>query len=166
MAKHLVSLQSLIIDILDWFYQPFRKILPAETFRYIAMGGMNTFLDIFLYFICYNFILRKQVFELGFVVMSPHIASFVFVFPLTFTTGFLAAKYITFTNSLIKGKVQLFRYAIIVVGAIVLNYVFLKIFVEYLFIWPTVAKLLTTILVVTYSYLVQRNFVFKSTTLT
>ncbi len=165
MAKHLKTLQALIINILDWFYKPFRKIIPAETFRYVAMGGSNTFLDIFLYFICYNFILNKQVVDLGFVVMSAHIASFVFVFPITFTTGFLAAKYITFTNSMITGRVQLYRYAIIVVGAIILNYVFLKIFVEYFFIWPTLAKLLTTILVVTYSYLVQRNFVFKSTKL-
>jgi putative flippase GtrA len=162
MAKHLVTFQSFVLNLLDWFYKPFRKIIPPETFRYAAMGGINTFLDIFLYFICYNFILRKQMVDLGFVTMSSHIASFVFVFPITFVTGFLAGKYITFTGSSLKGNVQLFRYAIAVAGSIVLNYVFLKIFVEIFFIWPTVSKLLTTIVVVIYSYIIQRYFTFKT----
>jgi putative flippase GtrA len=156
------KLQSFIINLLDWFYRPFRKTIPLQTFRYAAVGGINTSLDIFLYFICYNFVVRKQIVDLGFIVMSPHIASFVFVFPITFSLGFLGAKYITFTDSGIRGRVQLFRYALIVVGAILLNYVFLKIFVEVFSIWPTVAKLLTTIFVVAYSYMVQRHFAFKT----
>jgi putative flippase GtrA len=166
MKQQLINLQVFISNLLDWFYKPFRKIIPAQTFRYAAMGGLNTFLDIFLYFICYNYVVKKEMVDLGFVVMSAHIASFVFVFPIPFTTGFLAAKYITFTSSSLRGRVQLFRYALIVVGAIVLNYVFLKIFVEILFIWPTVAKILTTLFVVTYSYIVQTKFAFKSKKLT
>ncbi len=102
MAKHLVTIQSFVLNLLDWFYKPFRKIIPPETFRYAAMGGINTFLDIFLYFICYNFILSKQMVDLGFVAISPHIASFIFVFPITFFTGFLAGKYITFTRFIFK----------------------------------------------------------------
>jgi len=162
MAKHLVTFQSFVLNLLDWFNKPFRKIIPPETFRYAAMGGINTFLDIFLYFICYNFILRKQMLDLGFVVISPHIASFIFVFPITFSTGFVAGKYITFTGSSLKGRIQLFRYAVAVTGSIVLNYAFLKLFVEYFSIWPTVSKMITTIIIVLYSYMIQRYFTFKS----
>jgi len=155
-------LRNVILRTIDWFYPPFRRILPPETFRYAATGGFNLFLDIFLYFIFYNFILQKQIVHLGFVSISPHIAAFLFVFPITFITGFLLSKYITFTSSQLRGRVQLFRYALSVAGSILINYILLKILVEYLHIWPTISKMITTVFVVTYSYLIQKYFTFKT----
>ncbi len=148
--------------VIDWFYIPFNQYIPAETFRYAVTGGLNTCLDIVLYFICYNFILDKQVVDLGIVSVSPYIAAFLFVFPVTFSTGFLLAKYITFTSSVIRGRIQLTRYMLTVSGSILLNYLFLKFFVEFLYIWPTVSKILTTVIVVTYSYIAQRYYTFKT----
>lgn len=162
MGHLLKSIRNIIIEVIDWSYKPFKKYVPQETFRYAATGGFNTALDIFLYFFFYNFVLNKQIVDFGFVAVSPHIAAFIFVFPITFTTGFLLAKYITFTSSPIRGKVQLFRYAMTVAGAIFLNYILLKFFVEYLLIWPTVSKIITTVFVVAYSYMVQRYYTFKT----
>ena len=158
----LLTIQKLINSIINGIYPPFAKFIPIETFRYAATGGANTALDIFLYFIFYNFILQKQIIEFGFIAVSPHIAAFIFVFPITFLTGFLLAKYITFTSSLIKGRIQLFRYAVTVFGAILLNYLFLKLFVEIIGLYPTPSKIITTIFVVTYSYFVQRFYSFKT----
>lgn len=155
-------LRNLINGIISWVYTPFKSIIPKETFTYAITGGANTALDIFLYFICYNFVLNKQIVNMGFVSISPHIAAFLIVFPITFITGFLLAKYITFTSSPIKGRTQLYRYMITVAGAIFLNYILLKVLVEYLYIWPTVSKMITTLIVVIYSYLMQRYFTFKT----
>ena len=99
--------------------------------------------------------------DLGFVVISSHIAAFIIVFPITFSSGFLLAKYITFTQSELRGKIQLFRYGITVVGSILLNYLLLKLFVEAFDFFPTISKILTTIIVVLYSYYVQKYFSFK-----
>ena len=162
MAEKIAKFPTVVVALLDWFHKPFSKIIPTETFRYAAMGGFNTFLDIFLYFICYNFVLNKQMVDLGIMTMSPHIASFVFVFPITFSSGFLASKYITFTSSELKGRIQLFRYGVAVAGSILLNYILLKLFVESFHIWPTVSKMLTTIVVVAYSYFIQRHYSFKT----
>ena len=117
--------------------------------------------DILLYFITYNFILNKQIVDLDIVAISPHIAAFVFVFPITFTTGFLLSKYITFTESNLRGRVQLFRYGLTVFGSIVLNYLLLKFFVEVTGLYPTISKIMTTIVVVGYSYVCQKYFTFK-----
>ena len=152
----------LIIQVIDYFYTPFRRFIPVETFRYAATGGFNTILDITLYFLCYNFILYKHVVDLGIVSISPHIAAFLIVFPITFFTGFLFAKFITFTSSVVRGRIQLIRYLISVSGSIFLNYVFLKIFVEFVGLWPTMSKVLTTGIVVVYSYFVQKFFTFKT----
>lgn len=159
LSKHI---RSLIISVIDYFYTPFQRFIPLETFRYAATGGFNTVLDILLYFLCYNFILDKHVVDLEIVSISPHIAAFIVVFPITFASGFLFAKFITFTNSVVKGRIQLFRYMISVSGSIFLNYVFLKIFVEFVGLWPTLSKIITTCIVVVYSYFTQKFFTFKT----
>ena len=156
------NIRLLIIHTIDYFHTPFRRFIPVETFRYAATGGFNTVLDIVLYFICYNFVIDKHVIDLGIVSISPHIAAFFIVFPITFFTGFLFAKFITFTTSIVRGRIQLIRYMISVSGSIFLNYVFLKIFVEFVGLWPTLSKIITTGIVVIYSYFAQKFFTFKT----
>jgi putative flippase GtrA len=166
MMKVVTYLRYTIVKIIDFFYSPFQKFIPLETFRYAATGGLNTAFDIFLYFICYNYILDKQMIDLQIITISPYIAAFLIVFPITFLTGFLMARYITFTESEIRGRVQLFRYMISVSGSILLNYIFLKILVEQVGLWPTLAKIITTLIVVIYSYFTQRFFTFKTAGIT
>ena len=165
MANVAKTLRSSIIQTIDLFYTPFQEFIPLETFRYAATGGFNTLLDIFLYFMCYNFILDKQVIDLHVVSISPHIAAFLVVFPITFFTGFLLARYITFTNSEIRGRVQLMRYMLSVSGSLFLNYFFLKLLVEFGGLWPTLSKIITTVIVVIYSYFVQKFYTFKTSRL-
>lgn len=156
------QIRNSLVLIIDAIHKPLFRFVPVETFRYAATGGGNTFLDILLYFLTYNFILRKQMVTIGSMTISPHIAAFLFVFPITFLTGFILAKYVTFTTSMFRGRKQLFRYGITVAGAILLNYVLLKFFVEQCRIYPTPSKLITTLVVVVYSYLMQRYFSFKT----
>jgi len=152
---HIIMLTALL-------HRPFVRLIPLETFRYGATGGANTVLDIFLYFVFYNFVLKKEMVHLPWVTISPHIAAFLIVFPITFITGFILAKYVTFTTSLFRGRKQLFRYGITVAGAILLNYLLIKFFVEVMYIYPTPSKAITTLFVVAYSYLMQRYFSFQT----
>jgi len=151
-----------VIVILDWFYAPFSRFLSLQTFRYAACGVANLVLDIFLYFLVYNFLYQKQLLDLGFVAISAHIAALFTVFPITFFTGFLFSKYITFTQSDVRGRIQIARYALSVGGSIILNYLFLKFFVEFCHFYPTPAKMATTVFVVTYSFFIQKKYTFKS----
>lgn len=136
--------------------------MPIETFRYAVTGGGNTVLDIILYFIFYNYVFQKQNVDLGIVTLSPHIAAFVFVFPITFISGFILAKYITFTRSVMRGRIQIFRYAVSVSGSILLNYVLLKVFVEVAGLYATLSKIITTSIVIIYSFLMQKHFTFRT----
>jgi putative flippase GtrA len=136
--------------------------LPIETFRYAVCGGANTAMDIGLYFVCYNFVLNKQMVHLKYIDITPHIGAFMMVFPITFSTGFLLMKYITFSASELRGRIQLFRYGITVLICILLNYIFIKFFVEYCHLFPTPSKILTTVFVVIYSYVSQKHYSFKT----
>lgn len=148
--------------IIDWIYPYFQKVMPKDTFKYAFCGGGNTLLDLILYFVTYNFILDKKDLDLYYIVFSPHIAAFLLVFPITFCTGFLLSKYITFSQSPLRGKIQLFRYGVIVFISILLNYILLKLFVDVCHIFPTPSKLLTTSVVVIFSYFSQRHYSFRS----
>ena len=151
-----------ILGIVDLIYPPFQKFMPMQTFRYAACGAGNTMLDIFIYFISYNFILNKQILYTPIGAISPHIAAFLIAFTISFPTGFFLNRFIVFPGSTLRGRIQLFRYFLLVLICILLNYIFLKIFVEHFNIFPTVSKILTTIIVVTFSYLTQKHFTFKS----
>lgn len=151
-----------IVNFIDFFYPPFSRIMPIQTFRYAACGGANTFLDIFVFFISYNFILHKQDLDLGILTFKPYVAAFIISFCVSFPTGFFLMRNIVFTQSTLHGKVQLLRYFLLVCACIGLNYIFIKLFVEQLHIYPTAAKMLTTIIVVSFSYLTQKHYTFKA----
>jgi len=150
-----------IISFIDFFYPPFRKLMPIQTFRYAACGGTNTLLDIFIFFVSYNFILHKQVLHIGFLAFKPYIAAFIMSFIVSFPTGFLLMRYIVFPDSSLHGRIQFFRYFLLVVICILMNYIFIRLFVEIFHIYPTIAKIITTGIVVFFSYLMQKNFTFK-----
>lgn len=147
---------------IDFFYfKPFQKIFSREIFRYAACGGTNMVLDLVWYFVIYHFVVAERYIDLGFVVMSPHVASLIVVFPITFFTGFWLNRNVAFQATQLGSVHQLWRYALSVVGSLLLNYVCLKFFVEVCGIWPTPAKAVTTAVSVVYSYLAGRYFTFR-----
>jgi putative flippase GtrA len=158
-------LRGWIMATIDFLYIPFRKLMPIQTFRYAACGGGNTLLDIFLYFLSYNFILRKQIIFTPLGAISPHIAAFLMSFAISFPTGYLLNRFIVFPGSILRGRVQLLRYFILVLVCVYLNYIFIKLFVEHFHIFPTVSKMLTTVIVVSFSYFTQKYFTFKTSRL-
>ncbi len=154
-------MKNLIIKFIDAFYFLFKSFMPLKTYRYAACGGGNLVLDIFLYFIFYHFVIAKQNVDLNLIVLSPHIATLFMVFPITFTTGFLLNKYITFEDSNLEGKTQLLRYFLVAMGAIVISYLLMKLFVDVMAFYPTISKIIATGITVIYSYILQNYFTFK-----
>lgn len=70
-------------------------------------------------------------------------------------------RYIVFKESGLKRSVQLYRFIAVNILCISLNAVFIKLFVEYLNLYPTVAKVVATVIIAVISYLVQTHFFFK-----
>ena len=162
------GLAQIITKIIDFFYKKVEKIVPEfekivspEFFRYGFCGGGNMVLDWFLYFLIYNFVLRHEMLELGFVTISSHIAAFCIVFPITLMTGFWLNKYVTFTQSSLRGWHQLYRYVLIVIINLLVNYIGLKLFVEVCDFYPTPSKMLVTVITVAISYFGQKYYSFR-----
>lgn len=148
--------------MVDLFYPLFKKIMPLQTFRYAACGGFNTALDIVIFYASFHFLFNESVVHIAGVALKPDTASLVTAFLVTFPTGFYFSRYVVFTQSTVRGRVQLGRYLFIVLICIGLNYFFIRLFVDRFHVYPTVAKIFTTVIVVTFSYLSQKHFTFKT----
>lgn len=155
-------MQQLLIRLVDWLYiTPFKRLVSRDIFAYGLCGGANMALDTLWYFVIYHYIVAERFIDLGVVVVSPHIASLIVVFPITFFTGFWLNRNVAFRATEYKTRGQLIRYALSVLGSIALNYLCMKLFVEHLYIWPTPSKMLTTAVSVVYSFLAAKYFTFR-----
>lgn len=152
-----------ILSVIDWFHRPFSRWIDVQTFRYLACGGSNTVLSIVMYFLAYNYALDKHplIFNSN-IIIAPHIAAFLISFGISFPLGFALSRYVVFQESNLRGRVQLFRYAVLVAMCILLNYLLLKAFVEGCGFYPTPSKILTEAIVAVFSYVTQRSFTFKT----
>lgn len=123
-------------------------------------------MDTLIYFLTFNYWLTQPVTYVAGMGIGRHIIAFIVSFAVSFPMGFALSKYIVFPHSNLQGRVQLFRYALLVSFCILLNYVFLKIFVEWCHFVTTSgdatpSKILTTALVAIFSFVAQRHFTFK-----
>ncbi len=156
-------MKEFIEKIICWAYFPvFRKYIPYDTFKYGACGGANVVLDLSLYSFLYNFVLVKQNLDLGFVVISPHIAAFLTVFPVTFLTGYWLNNYVVFKGSPMKHRTKISRYFLVVCISLLINYAGLKLFVDHFRFYPTPSKFLVTVVCTLVSYISQRHFTFRN----
>ena len=163
-------IERTLTKFIDFFYPPFRKIMSLELFRYAACGGLNLVLEWVLYYVFYYYVFHEQIFDLGqllfnrdiaYLAFTPHIAAFVFKFPITFLTGFWMARHISFSGSTLKGRTQIVRYFLVTIGNILLNYFGLKLFVEVLHIWAPLSYVIISVICVTFSYLTNKFYSFR-----
>ena len=161
MRRVATSIANLIRRFIDFLYPPFSKWIPKLMFRYAFCGTANIVFDWVLYFILYNFVVGHNNIDLGFVVISPHILTLCITFPITLASGFYLARFVTFTSSTLKESSQLFRYILVVLINLAINYWGLKLLVEMCHIYPTPSKMLITTVTVAFSYVCQKYFTFK-----
>ena len=158
-----MALSRMLISLIDTLYiKPLERVISRQMFGYFLCGAANMALDTLWYFLTYHYVVMERNVDLGIVVISPHIAALIIVFPITFFTGFLLNRYVAFRATQQRTTKQLFRYALSVVGSILLNYALMKLFVELCYVWPTIAKMMTTIIVALYSFLAAKYFSFTN----
>ena len=163
-------LAHIITKIIDFFYRPFSRWFSPQLFRYAACGGGNMVLDWVFYFLIYNFVIGHQLLYItlpfreglgvGFCI-TPHIATLCIVFPITLLTGFWLNKYVTFTQSNLRGSKQLMRYIAIVALNLAVNYFGLKLCVECFGWYPTPSKMFITLITIAISYFGQKYYSFR-----
>ena len=135
--------------------------MPLQTYRYAFCGSANAAFGLITYFIGYHYLFAGRVFDLGFFALKPHIAALFLSSFITFLLGFLLNRYVVFTSSYLKGRIQLFRYFLSFSFNLVFNYLMLKLLVEIFHMDAVLSQVITITLVIGISYLTQKHFTFR-----
>lgn len=161
MRIYFIKFGDLIRNLIDFIYPPFRKYMTLQFFRYALIGAINLVFDWVLYFLIYNYVLKHQMLELGFVTISSHIATLGIKFPIVLASSFLMQKHITFSYSELHGRVQLFRYLVFLFINLSINYFGLKVLVDHFNFFPTPSNMIMSIFTIGISYFSQKHYTFK-----
>ncbi|HET8574040.1 MAG TPA: GtrA family protein [Edaphocola sp.] len=157
-----LNFRNLILEVLDVFYPIFRRFIPLQTYRYLACGGSVTLLGLLVYFLSYNFLFPAGLLvHFGPFTLTRYIAAYVVSFCVSFPTGFFLAKFVVFSDSYLKGKIQLFRYGSLQFLNIFLNWALLHFFAGFLHFWATPSQALTGAILAVLSYFFQRYISFR-----
>lgn len=157
-----MKLSENITKIIDVFYiKPLRRVVPLQTFRYAVCGGTNLVINWVIYALLYDVVLGFDYLNLGFVFISRHIAALAVTFPITLFTGYWFQSRISFAGSPLGDRISSVRYLVTTIGSLAINYVCLKVFVEWCGIYAPVAQIITSLITIVYSYLLQKHWTFK-----
>ena len=156
---------KLIRQLLDLFYPLFARLFDKQTYYYAACGGANLVSSWVFFYLFYQFLFEKRIFNIQFAAntyaVSAYTLSSMLCFLIAFTLGFILNKYVVFTESQLMGRVQLFRYAVSAGFSWLGNYLLLKILIENLQFYPSIANVCASAFVVLLSYFLQRKYTFK-----
>lgn len=115
-----------------------------------------------IYYLLFAHYLPHRNWMVASLVVTPKAQAFIIATIISNPIGFLLSRYVVFTESNVRGRIQAFRYALLVGTCLFLNYAFLKVFSDWCGIYPPVASVMTTAIVAVFSYVSQRNFTFKT----
>lgn len=154
-----MAIRKFINSFIEFFYFPFLRFMPLQTFKYAVCGGTTVVVSFVVSSLSYYFLLSQEAYAIVFNFEKKTVA-FLLGFFASFPVGFIFNKYIVFIHSSLKGNVQLFRYGLTVLGSLGLDYLFFQLFTKG-FEWNFwVSRFLAIALVVIYSYFTQQYFSF------
>ncbi|RYF94423.1 MAG: GtrA family protein [Chitinophagaceae bacterium] len=154
-------MRKTLLKFIDLFYPILSKWVSLNTFRYLATGGITAGTSIIGYFLIYNYVLGQDDIRFNQYLITAHTLALIINSVLTFLVGFVMNKYLVFTQSTLKGRIQLFRYGTVFATNILLNFAMLKILVEGLHFYPSIANAIITIILGLFSYFSQKYFSFR-----
>ncbi len=149
-------IKNLIHQLLKFFYPPVKKLIPYQVYAYLAVGAANTLFNIGLFIVLYT-VLAKTLLAVE--------AATIFSFIITVFSGFWLSKNFAFTNAGNERKekaMQFGKYFLVSLQGQFSDYLITKGLIVLLWINPTAAYLLSTIIMLTLNYFLQKYFTFQS----
>lgn len=129
--------------------------MPYQVFAYLSVGAANTLLNIGLFILLY-LVLAK-------LIIAVEIAT-VISFGLTVFTGFWLNKNFAFTdsdNSKKQVHKQFGKYFLVSLQGQFTDYLITKMLIVILYINPTIAYLISTVIMLSVTYVLQKYYTFR-----
>jgi putative flippase GtrA len=160
MIKHFIR------QLLKLFYPLVKKLMPFQVYAYLAVGAANTLLNIVLFAILYRAIAYSTGLHVsGFNIstLAVEIAT-VISFLISAFTGFWLSRNFAFTdanNEKNEKAKQFGKYFLVSLQGQFFDYLITKALILFLAMDPTIAYLISTIIMLTINYFLQKYYTFK-----
>ena len=154
---------SILRAFLDIFYPLVSKLMDKTTYYYAVAGSTNLVLGWLMFALLDLYVFQNKIITLplfdhpvhSYTVVAGICAVFSFLF------GFTMMRYVVFTESQLKGRVQFFRYGLSALISATVNWILIKLMVD-TFAWnASLCNVFASVVVVTISYFLQRRFSFR-----
>ena len=153
----------IIRAFLDLFYPLVSRIFDKTTYYYAVAGTTNLVLGWILFWTLENVVIVKKTIPLPIIDHPIHSYTFIAAAGgiFSFAFGFLMMRFVVFTESQLRGRVQLFRYGLSAMISATVNWILIKLMVD-TFAWnASLCNVFASVVVVTISYFLQRKFSFR-----
>lgn len=147
---------------MKWVYPIFKRFLPYDVYAYLAVGAGNTVLNILLFALFYQVVLIEKMYTIFSFPFESYTVALIIAFILTVPTGFWLSKSFAFTEAPKQQNTQqLIKYFLVVLQGLVSDYLIFKLFIVVFDAHPTASKVISTVIVLTFNYLLQKYFTFR-----
>lgn len=139
-----------------------KGIFNSKIFRYLISAGLATWVDVIVYFLAYNYLYQKTdiVFGGGIVIASTT-ASLVMSYTAGLLTNFMLTKWLVFSDSELQTHQQLFRYVLVAILVLALNWMLMRFLIIRLAWYPTISRAVSALLIGFLSFSIHKVFSFK-----
>jgi len=149
-------LKNSIHRLLKFFYPLVKKLMPYQVYAYLAVGAANTLLNIGLFIVLYV--------ALAHTMLAVEVATLI-SFLLTVLSGFWLSKNFAFTssdNGRKETQKQFGKYFLVSLQGQFSDYLITKGLIIVLLMNPTLAYLISTVVMLILNYFLQKYFTFRS----
>ena len=153
-------MRKAILALIDFFHPPFKKYISLHNFRYLVTGGTTFVLGYLVYYLSFYHLFKTEEVDFQFFTLKRGTAALAVDFAFVIPFSFIINRYIVFTHSEIRGRVQLFRFLNLQFINILLNVFLYKFFADILLVYPTVARFVVQVMIASFSYVYQHYFTF------
>ncbi|TCC92139.1 GtrA family protein [Pedobacter frigiditerrae] len=154
-------MRKAILAIIDFFHPPLKKYISLHNFRYLATGGSTFVLGYVVYYLSFYHLFKAEEVDVLYFTLKRGTAAMAVDFAVAIPYSFIMNRYVVFTHSEVRGRVQLFRFMNLQFINILLNISLYKFLADVLLIYPTVARFAVQILLAGFSYIYQHYFTFS-----
>lgn len=154
-------MRKAILALIDFFHPPFKKYISLHNFRYLATGGTTFVLGYIVYYLSFYHLFLTEEVDFQFFTLKRGTAALAVDFAFVIPFSFILNRYVVFTHSEVRGRVQLFRFLNLQFVNILLNVFLYKFFTDMLLVYPTVARFVVQVMIAGFSYVYQHYFTFS-----
>jgi len=138
-----------------------QKLLKNQVIRFVLSAGLGFLVDVSAYYLFYHNLLTEKTYQVFSLTVRNSTLSLALSFFMGVVVNFLVTRYFVFSESKLSPVSQFFRFISVAIIGFFANLAVLKFFIQYVHIYPPVARPIAALSLFFASYFVHKFFSFS-----